>query len=256
MGRTAVPAGRETGPLQERWAEQIINPDPEVRRTTVARLGAQKDERAVPSIAIRLADQDVSVRRDAAWALGEIGDSQGMVSAYARMYLPPRSGRPEAGAREPLMDADTGRRQNAAARAIPALEAALSDSDEGVRIEAARSLGRIGNAGAVPALVRALEDTDYRVRRDAIESLAMLGDRKGILPIAARLSDQDTEVRLAACAALSGIGDSSALPALRRSASGDQDESVRARAQEAINSIIRRARPVPAVDEEDEAQTG
>src|SRR5512143_2017487 len=134
MGRMADPAGSKTGPHQERWAELIINPDPEVRRATVARLGALKDERAVPAVALRLRDQDVNVRREAAWALGEIGDSRGMVSAYARMNLPPRSGRHDPREREPLMEADAGRGQNSASRAIPALAAALSDSDEGVRV--------------------------------------------------------------------------------------------------------------------------
>src|SRR5262249_46546748 len=150
MGRLAEPAGSKPEQHHERWSELIINPDPEIRRSTAARLGAQKDERALPAISWRLRDPDVNVRRDPAWGIGEIGDAQGAVSSYARMYVP--AGRQL----ETLMGADPGARQNAAARLIPALARAAADSDAGVRVEAVRSLGRIGNAKAIPALVKSL----------------------------------------------------------------------------------------------------
>ncbi len=51
---------------------------------------------------------------------------------------------------------------------------ALHDSDETVRIEAVRALGRRGDAGAVVLLEPLLRDPSWRVREQTIESIAVL----------------------------------------------------------------------------------
>jgi peptidyl-prolyl cis-trans isomerase B (cyclophilin B) len=56
----------------------------------------------------------------------------------------------------------------------PFLAKALQDSDEIVRIEAVRALGRRGDAQAVPLLKSMLEDQSWRVREQALESIAVL----------------------------------------------------------------------------------
>lgn len=50
----------------------------------------------------------------------------------------------------------------------------LKDSNEIVRIEAARALGRVKNLDAVPALQPALHDASWRVREQALESVRQL----------------------------------------------------------------------------------
>lgn len=62
--------------------------------------------------------------------------------------------------------------------AIQALcNALLTDTDAGVRMRAAGSLGRIGDPTAIPSLVKALEHPYEGVRATVIESLAILGDK-------------------------------------------------------------------------------
>ena len=65
---------------------------------------------------------------------------------------------------------------SAAAKAVPALIAALADADGAVRREAAVDLGEIGPAAAeaVPALIAALADANA-VRREAADALERIG---------------------------------------------------------------------------------
>ncbi|MGA7075782.1 MAG: HEAT repeat domain-containing protein [Halobacteriota archaeon] len=79
--------------------------------------------------------KDSGVRRDAAEALGEVGDS----------------------------------------RAVEPLVWALNDEDSLVRRDAAGTLKKIGDSRAVEPLIRALNDEDTYVRRDAEEALDKLG---------------------------------------------------------------------------------
>lgn len=58
----------------------------------------------------------------------------------------------------------------------------------GVRISAARTLGKIGDARAVEPLIQALkEDSDWSVRHEAVEALGEIGDAREIEPLAATL---------------------------------------------------------------------
>jgi phycocyanobilin lyase subunit alpha len=72
-------------------------------------------------------------------------------------------------------------------RAVVGLIQALADEDdrtpEGgypLRRNAARALGKLGDATAVPALINCLECPDFYVREAAAESLGMLGDATAI----------------------------------------------------------------------------
>ena len=84
----------------------------------------------------KLEEGGVVVRKNAAWALGSIGDP----------------------------------------RAVGALNVALKDRDALVRGNAARSLGVIGDSRAVEALVRVLESEDGVVRKFVAEALGRIGD--------------------------------------------------------------------------------
>jgi HEAT repeat protein len=64
-----------------------------------------------------------------------------------------------------------------AGQAIPALAAALEDTDAGVRQEAAKALGALGAPArpAVPSLQKSLTDPDAAVRSEAARALQKIG---------------------------------------------------------------------------------
>ena len=89
------------------------------------------------------------VRRDAAEALGQIGD----------------------------------------ARAVGPLIAALRDDISSVRQAAAEALGQIGDTSAVEPLIAALRDASLGVRRAAADALGQIGDRRALEPLVAALRE-------------------------------------------------------------------
>ena len=113
----------------------------------------------------KLKEEVVVVRKNAAWALGNIGDP----------------------------------------RAVEALEEALKDEDVYVRGGAALALGQIGDVGAVEALKGALKDKAASVRRDITWSLAMLSDPRAVEALKELLNDNDLHVRKNAAWALEKI---------------------------------------------------
>ena len=66
----------------------------------------------------------------------------------------------------------------------------------------------------MPALVAALKDTDVEVRRVAVQSLANYNDPRAIPGLVGALKDSDSEVRVYAAMALGNMGDERALPGL------------------------------------------
>jgi HEAT repeat protein len=105
------------------------------RRNAAWALGALKDSEAVPALIDALKDTDAGVREQVAWALGAIGDH----------------------------------------RAVDALVAALGDSAGGVRKQSAWALGAIGDRRAVQGLTKALKDADAGVRKQAAWALGAIG---------------------------------------------------------------------------------
>jgi HEAT repeat protein len=89
---------------------------------------------AVEFLIKRLKDKDSDVRKNVAWALGEIGD----------------------------------------ARAVGALIEALRDKDSKVRRSVAEALGKIGDARAVDSLIKTLKDDNNFVRESARKALVKI----------------------------------------------------------------------------------
>jgi HEAT repeat protein len=114
------------------------------------------------------------------------------------------------------------------APAVEPLIAALTHRRLRVRQQAARALGRIGDARAVEPLIAALGDRVARVRRAAAEALERVGDARAAEPLIARLTDErDGDVRRAAARALAALAGRepvvrlrAALPPLRRLSRG------------------------------------
>jgi HEAT repeat protein len=129
--------------------------------------------------------------------------------------------------------------------AVPPLQEAVNASNEVVRREALRALGKLRERASidpkivVPRLLRAAEDPDPGVRNVAVNYLGIVRDDpaaevKGLIKA---LEDETPEVRQAAAAALAEYGALAerAIPALKKAAN-DPDEDVR---REAGRTLVR-----------------
>jgi HEAT repeat protein len=105
------------------------------RKNAAWALGAMGNTEAVTALIEALKDTDAGVREQVAWALGAIGDR----------------------------------------RAVDGLIGALGDSAPGVRKQAAWALGSIGDNRAVPALTKSLKDSDAGVRKQSAWALGAIG---------------------------------------------------------------------------------
>ena len=103
----------------------------------------------VERLIANLKDNDWLVRREAAEALGKLGDK----------------------------------------RAVTPLIACLTDADSSVRFNVVEALGKLGDKQAVEPLIACLKDEDERIRRAAAEALGKLGDKRAVEPLIAALPD-------------------------------------------------------------------
>lgn len=151
----------------------------------------------------QLDSSNAVVRRNAAWAIGELTN-----------MLP-------------------GERANA----VPQLITLLGDSDEWVRMAAARALGELRDNRALAKLVSTLSDDDWRVRELATWALSEMKDARAVNALCnVLLADSRTEVRRGAAEALGEISSADALPTLKQ-ALNDKEPSVSAKAAWAISEI-------------------
>lgn len=152
--------------------------------------------------------------------------------------IPPRAWGGWSGDRAPVAMGwnSHDRKRDTTSIAVPALIAALKDSDVEVRRIAVQSLANFDDPRAVPGLVTALKDTDNQVRIGAAVALGNLGDERALPGLLAALKDGDRDVRQTALSALSSmpnkVPDDAILTAM-----GDSDADVR---QEAINLAVSR----------------
>jgi HEAT repeat protein len=157
-------------------------------------LGALKDS---------LADPRPSVRRNAAWAIGELTN----MPSGAR-----------AGAVEPLVGL-------------------LGDQDEWVRAASARALGEIRDGSATDPLVGALSDGQARVRELAAWALGEMKSARAVEALCGMLErDAQGGVRRMAAWALGEIQSRGAVASLRL-ALGDSEPRVRETAKWALSEI-------------------
>ena len=151
----------------------------------------------------QLDSSNATVRRNAAWAIGEL----------THMLPSARSG------------------------AVPQLITLLGDSDEWVRMAAARALGELRDERALMRLITTLADDQWRVRELAAWALSEMKDERAVAPLCSvLLSDVRVEVRRQAAEALGEIASAEALPALKR-ALNDPEARVSTKAAWAISEI-------------------
>ncbi|HKG15866.1 MAG TPA: HEAT repeat domain-containing protein [Pyrinomonadaceae bacterium] len=154
---------------------------------------------AVEPLTAALARKETEARRNAAWALGAIGDRRAVTPLTETLRH----------------DADEKTREQAAwalgaigdRRASEAISAALNDSSADVREQAAWALGAIGDESAVPSLIASLADESPRVREQSAWALGAIGDARAADALRASLRDSDKGVREQARWALGAVGD-------------------------------------------------
>ncbi|HEX8458623.1 MAG TPA: M56 family metallopeptidase [Pyrinomonadaceae bacterium] len=164
---------------------------------------AAMGQASVEPLVAALGHGNASVRRNAAWAIGEI--SGGM-----------------------SIDRDT---------AVAPLRSALSDADEWVRAAAARALGEIRDERAVESLLAALTDGSAQVRETAAWSLGELKERSAVQSLGVMLlRDEASSARRMAAWALGEIQDPKAVASLS-AALDDPEPRVREKAKWALSEI-------------------
>jgi HEAT repeat protein len=190
--------------------------------------------------------KDFSVRKQAAAALGEVGDDRaveplitaleglGGVLVELSMAAATALGQlQDKRALDPLVkalkrkDLDPNIRQILELQGAP--EARLKDlanSLSGVRLVAAHALGQLKDARAVEPLVSALGDDAPAVARNAADALARIGE-PSIRPLAGLLTQANPKTRRSAARALSQINSPQAAQALHDAARSTADEEVR-----------------------------
>jgi len=112
----------------------------------------------------------------------------------------------------------------------------LSDKNRKVRMNAALSLGSLGDLRAVEPLISALSDKRRIVRREAANSLGELRDERSVEPLINALKDNDGGVRMFSARALGRLDDEKALTPLLELLS-DKDASVRQWVCDAIGEL-------------------
>ncbi len=191
----------------------LKHPNPVVRRSAGKGLAKIGDPQAIPSlIQTLLYDADTVARSSAAGALAKMGPEavRALLDVLAGDYPETAKGHASwaiafigPSARDSLygaIDSDSADVRTAVVgaianivqaetdeRALKILLAALTDSSEQVRAEAATALGSVGHRPAVTQLINLLTDDSSEVRKAAALALGKIGDVAAIVPLQAKI---------------------------------------------------------------------
>jgi HEAT repeat protein len=213
--RVEVSAKPPAAKAEEEEAEQKIS---DRQWTEVMAYG----EAAVVPLIRALVDPDWSVRRKAAWVLGEIGEPA-VEELLKVLESPDEDVRALAAEVLSRMGWETGKEVDEARRLIDAgewdkvarigypavgpLSRALTTSkDEEIRKQAAAVLGVLGDARGVEPLTGSLADGDVEVRKKAVWALGKIGGEGIVEPLVGSLRDENAEVRSKAARILDSAG--------------------------------------------------
>lgn len=200
----------------------LTNGRVEQRQVVAPVLGALSDVRALTPLVERLGDAEPAVRRAALAAIEKMPEPGRQIAVQAATGL------------------DAVARERAAQRlrqiaAVAPLAATLRAIDHpGLRAAAARALGRLDDGGVVPALAAALTDPEGGVRQEAAWMLGVSGRPAALAPLTAALkATNDPSLRATAARALARLGLAEAATALR-AASDDPEPSVATAVRQAL----------------------
>jgi HEAT repeat protein len=177
-----------------------------IRRDAALALGNIDTRTSREVLALALRDGDLNVRAGAAEALRFVGDG-GSISALTNLVakeLVPFVHLPALEALGWIGDV----------RAKPVLEKSLRNLDPKVRESACRALGYLSDTNASHALMTALDDKETGVREEATTALAQLHDPIAVPSLERRLADEEDYVRLRAAVALTFAGRTNGLQVL------------------------------------------
>ncbi|MBN2380964.1 HEAT repeat domain-containing protein [candidate division WOR-3 bacterium] len=215
-------------PAVKSLIEVIDDSMPWVRRNAAYALGEIKDTSAVEALCKALESTDIWVRRRAAESLGKIKDLRAVDPLIVA-----------------LTDEDLEVRRNTVMalrlikdnRSTLPLTAMLNEGDEKIRIRTAQALGLIRDSQAVPYLIDALKDKAQGVRKEAAAALVSIGDQSAVEPLIDVLNnDEEWRVRLASAVSLGKLGDERAIEHLIQ-ALKDSDRRVILSATDALNTL-------------------
>lgn len=132
-------------------------------------------------------DNDESIRKEAAFVLGKITDSQSPIYT--------------------IRNENTKLRDESLSKlTVENLINSLKDENWNIRMNAAKSLCEMGEP-AVEKLIDSLKDKDWQVRWYAAEILGEIGDIKGVKPLINVLNDENNGVQSNSVIALVKIGE-------------------------------------------------
>jgi len=104
------------------------------------------------------------------------------------------------------------------------------------RAASALALGEVGDTLAVPHIINALQAEDYSIRASATKALGKLGDRSAI-PALITILNHDTFNQNDAAIALIQLGDSSQTLALLFAVNQDDNEKLKQKARDILNTL-------------------
>lgn len=182
----------------ERLIAQLRSHDVTVRSDAAHALGKLGDERAVPTLAEALTDPDEYVRKSAVSALRRIGGTSTMEAL--RAALNDRS-------EQVVLQAVNGLRDMRDKGAVEGLIRVLARRERSLQLAATEALVRIGS-DSVPALLEAFKDRNLRRKiGNQVWKILVDMESRAIDPLLAVMSDENQYIRLTAISVLGRIGD-------------------------------------------------
>ena len=238
-------------------AKDANSPNDNVRSSSAWAL-KRLDQTGLPKLLEALAQGDFPARKEAAEALGDLGNREA-VPALIKAFDDNARSEVEEAVLTSLVSLRDERVGPALARnlaesiandkhfdldemkikailavgdnsASPRLIALLKHDESGVRRRAVNAIARLHDQGTAQELLKVLGDRDSDVRYEAIKELGNLGDKAAISGVILALGDQNKRVRAAAMLAVEKLRAREAIPELIRSL-GDKEfrgEAIRA----------------------------
>src|SRR5437867_109302 len=222
----------------------LKNPDPVRRKDAAVHLGKIKAQRAIPDLIAAVNDPDSSVRREIILALDNMRNANSAPGVLSRMndpekdirekciqgvtnlYLPQESGlvvtlTKVANFLNPWSDewADVEGEPGASGdpSAVAALRERLQDSEESVRVKAARALGILRGKDAIPSMLESLrQDRSNSVRLEIVRSLRKIGDVSVAKELMNYIGYNDSKIRNEAVLTIGRLRYREAVPELTR----------------------------------------
>jgi len=212
----------------------VNHPEPRVRARAVQAIGKLQDVRCFPLLLHALSDLNHNVRREAAFALGQMGDSSAVAVLVGRL------GTKEVEAVKVRLLEALGKVGTAAA--IPTLIEYLKSPNADLRAEAALSAGRLAWRKITSTALRdtvatLLTDGHAHVRWKAAYALMRIGRGLPEHALITALRDPEPLVRMYAAEALGKAGSYSVLTALAAALLKDADWRVRVKAANSLGQF-------------------